>query len=70
MIVDPPVEPETGQDDPPDLDTALAAFGVLLVDLEKRLRRDVRLGDGRAAALLLRVVALASVLRRIRQGTP
>jgi hypothetical protein len=58
---EPPIEPRGGQDDPPDVRTAIHATIGLLDDVKVEFA--TRPGD---RALLLRVIALRSALSRLR----
>lgn len=59
----PPPEPPSGQDDgPPDLRMTLLVAATLLADIDKRLAEEPTAED-----LRLRIFAVTSVLRRVRQ---
>lgn len=59
-----PLEPPDGQEDePPDVRQALLVVLLLLGDVRAHLRGQ---GDADPADLLLRLAAVAAVLRRIR----
>ena len=69
MTTTPPPEPRDGQDEPPDLGQVLFVVLLLLADIREHLHgRD----DRDPADLLLRISAVAAVLRRVhdRLETP